>query len=177
MPHGPTNKAMSEQPPPMFYRVQHASSFTNNEAGGFAAKGRYCMADCHHWVNKEIFESHLDWEATPVEATPYISLFDKLADAQNFANLLIGRGFGGVLIARIKPPTPSLELTSWSIHLADQAVELPVWRSSKGCTFISTAAIRRNLGVEVSVSRESEWFAVEEVPSNMVTVIWKQPVW
>jgi hypothetical protein len=157
---------MSKQPPNAFYRVQHANSFTAFDEQGFKSQASYLMDHCH-WVNKAMFESHLKWKARPSEPTPYISVFDNMRDAQARADVHLNQGHRIVLIAKIEPRY--LNLTSWPIHFADMDVELPVWCSSDGHTFISTAAIRRHLRVDVRISQASEWFAAEKISANLIT--------
>jgi hypothetical protein len=162
---------MSEQPPPNFYRVQHNGPFTHYDDEGFSAQASYIMDWCQ-WVNKEKFESHLGWNANPVEPTPYISLFDNLADAQKHADFHVKQGRHGVFIAKVVPS--ALTLSSWLIRFSNGNINLPVWKAADHHTFISTSAIGRYLRVSLEISQASEWFAVDVIPANMITVIWKQ---
>ena len=64
--------------PAALYRVQHDKSYTHYDSvNGFSSKGHYLMANSF-WLNKQNLESHLRWEARPIEPTPFISAFDNL---------------------------------------------------------------------------------------------------
>lgn len=47
-------------------------------------------------------------------------------------------------------------------------IRLPVWKDPGACVFISTVELRRHIGVDTSISQESEWFAIEEIPASMI---------
>lgn len=112
----------------------------------------------------------MNWKARPLEATPYISLFDNFDDAFKRAQFHVKKGCQGVFIAEIKPK--SLVKTEWGIGFANEDVMLPVWESEERDAFIATSAIREHLRVDFRISQVSEWFAVNYIPSDMIRIVW-----
>lgn len=57
-----------------------------------------------------------------------------------------------------------LRRRSVKIEFPDKTVQLPVWQDQYG-TFVSTSDVRERLGVPVSESQRSEWFALDYIPA------------
>lgn len=72
----------------------------------------------------------------------------------------------GVFLAEIN--TSSLQPTFLDIEFADRVVQLPAWGNMESVKFISTRAIRKHLGVQASISWNSEWLALDYIPCNMI---------
>lgn len=58
-----------------------------------------------------------------------------------------------------------------NVNMLDRSIALPVLRSSRGTLFITTADARRCLGVDVAVSQQSEWFALDYIPLSEISAI------
>ena len=74
-----------------------------------------------------------------------------------------------IIIAQIE--SKFLKPTFISLKVSDQEIALPVWSSTGGTMFISTVDARRHLGVQLSTSQKSEWFAVDHIPAEMIVRI------
>ncbi|KAF2106910.1 hypothetical protein BDV96DRAFT_310010 [Lophiotrema nucula] len=92
-------------------------------------------------------------------------------DALKRAQLLIKNGFQDVFVAKITPS--ALRPVNLTIHFDNEAVQLPVWQTKEKDTFIPTSSIRRHLRVNHAISQLSEWFAVEDIPRSMITMIYR----
>lgn len=174
--------------PARFYRVQHDGSYTIfDHVDGFESPGHYQMA-YSFWLNRGKLESHLNWKARSDQPTPFISVFDNLGklftrsaiskctsllillvfagDANDRALLLRQRNTG-VFVAEID--TSSLQGAVLDIEFAEGVIKLPVWvNEESGVTIVSTSAVRTHLEVGLSVSQESEWFALDHIPYSMI---------
>src|SRR5690242_16227910 len=82
------------------------------------------------------------------------------------------RDIGTSFIAKIQPQ--ELQRAILPIHFAKEVVELPVWHTPEGYTFIATADIRQHLRVDFSIGQLSEWVAMGEVPASMINIVWTQ---
>ncbi|KAK4234440.1 hypothetical protein C8A03DRAFT_18663 [Achaetomium macrosporum] len=164
------------QPPPAFYRVQHDRSFTRYDDDEFEARGHYSM-DWGHWINRRKLERHLNWEDRSPEPSPFISAnylyiltshLPTTDDAQDRARSLRRRGCTGVFIARID--ARSLELGYLPIQFRNMpTVDLPAWRDrDTGVIFLSTPDVQWHLGIQRPISQISEWFALDEIPREMI---------
>lgn len=102
--------------------------------------------------------------ASSIEPTVWFLLVFK-AEAETRAQHHV-RHNTGVFLAEIN--TSSLQPTFLDIEFADRVVQLPAWGNMESITFISTRAVREHLGVQVSISQKSEWFALGYIPHNMI---------
>ncbi|KAL4947204.1 hypothetical protein BDW69DRAFT_204617 [Aspergillus filifer] len=154
---------------PFFYRIQHDRSYTIFDPQyGFESNGHYSMP-YSFWLNKGKIESHLDWEACPMQPTPFISVFDDIAKADERLKHHQRRGDTGIIVAAID--TSSLRPTIINIYFADTTVRLPAWKNNEGTTFVSTQAFREHLRVQTSISQASEWLALDCIPLNIIRQI------
>ncbi|KAL4994475.1 hypothetical protein BDV10DRAFT_203803 [Aspergillus recurvatus] len=127
--------------PPSFYRIQHDRSCPIfNPQDGFESHGHYLMP-YSFWLNSGRIRSHLVWGDSPVEPTPFISVFDDIAKARK----------------RIL-----------DIEFAHITIQLPAWANNQGTTFISTLVVRDHLRIQNCIFQDSEWFPLDYIPINMV---------
>jgi hypothetical protein len=79
----------------------------------------------------------------------------------------VSKGDTGVLLAEIN--TRSLRGSVLEVESGgDDMIYLGVWENLDGVVFISTVELRRHIGVQVSLSQQSAWFAIEEIPASMI---------
>ncbi|OJZ79618.1 hypothetical protein ASPFODRAFT_54946 [Aspergillus luchuensis CBS 106.47] len=156
--------------PPFFYRVQHDRSYTIfDPQTGFESNGHYSMP-YSFWLNKGKVESHSDWQARPIQPTPFISVFDDRAKADERLKHHRCQSDTGIILATID--TSSLSPTIIDIYFANNTtVRLSAWENNEGTTFVSTQAFREHLRVQTSISQASEWFALDCMPLNMICQI------
>ncbi|KAJ3566824.1 hypothetical protein NPX13_g6989 [Xylaria arbuscula] len=167
--------ALPQSLPTNFYRVQDEHSFTlydNSGNNGFESRGHYCM-DYSHWINQGRFNAHLDWKHKTSEPTPFISVFDNEDDAKTWAAQRYLKKCRKIIVVRIF--TRDLKPIVLPINFQERTVQLPAWEHPSGCVFLSTYNVRRELSVPVSVSRESEWFALDFIPATMITGVKRFP--
>ncbi|KAL4931888.1 uncharacterized protein BDV17DRAFT_227850 [Aspergillus undulatus] len=152
--------------PPSFYRVQHDRSYTIfNPQDGFESNGHYLMP-YSFWINNGRIRSHLMWGDSPVEPTPFISVFDDIAEARKRVRHHQCRGDTGIFIAEID--TSSLCPKILDIEFADITIQLPAWANNQGTTFISSRVVREHLRIQNCIFQDSEWFALDYIPINIV---------
>jgi hypothetical protein len=88
-----------------------------------------------------------------------------IADATKRAQFLTGLGCRRVFIARIPPGRLQKKL----ITIGNGC--LPVWQTPESEMFIATVDVRKHLDVRLEISQASEWFAVSEIPEEMITIL------
>jgi hypothetical protein len=82
---------METMAPERVYRAQSDISCTGyDEDVGFVAQGHYYM-DYNHWLNKDKFERHLNWEDRSLQSSPFISVFDNLGDCLGNPSVILQR--------------------------------------------------------------------------------------
>ncbi|KAI4283520.1 MAG: hypothetical protein L6R38_002101 [Xanthoria sp. 2 TBL-2021] len=156
-------------PPQFFYRVQHQGSYTYyHPHTGFEARGHYKM-DPSHYINGSKVRSHLKWADRPIEPTPFISVFDNYEDADHRARFHIQRGDHNVFIAAIN--AESLRPLLFNLNTADGPVDLQIWQTPGYDTFISILDLKSALRLEPWMGQASEWLAVDDIPSELITLL------
>ncbi|OIW31545.1 hypothetical protein CONLIGDRAFT_667429 [Coniochaeta ligniaria NRRL 30616] len=152
------------QLPLYFYRVQHDRSATDeNPDGSFSC--RYRLQEDYSDFRYALHR-HLTWKDR--RATPFISVFNNGYLAEERARFHVNSGDTGVHTCRIDPRMLRegyLELRPFEMP---GAVRLPVWMWGSRCTFVSTADVRKYLGVRDGIGQNSEWFALGVIPAGMV---------
>jgi hypothetical protein len=89
------------------------------------------------------------------------------ADARERAADHLQWGDRGIFMAKID--ARSLEPSTLPLRFGHGTVRLPAWECRYGGpTFVSTSDVRRLLGVRVTVSQLSEWFALDYIPTDMI---------
>jgi len=153
---------------PRLYRVQHERSFTHYEPSiGFVAKGFYWM-DYSHWFNPRKVRKHLDRDDRSLEPSPFISLFDNLADAERRASFHRKRGDSNVFVAQID--MSEFERYCLSIQFLEGSIEIHGWIHPRERTkLFSMQEIGRKFHIEFSIIQRSEWLALESIPPEMIT--------
>jgi hypothetical protein len=86
-------------------------------------------------------------------------------DASRRAELHRKQDRRNIFIAQID--TSALQKSSLKLVFLDETVNLPIWESDE-VVFISTRAIREHLRIDYRISQESEWFALEHIPSSLI---------
>ncbi|MCJ1474802.1 hypothetical protein MMC13_003462 [Lambiella insularis] len=154
--------------PPTLYRVQHQTSFTRYEPSiGFEANVVYWMA-YSHWFNGKKVREHLDWNSRPLEPSPFISLFDNLADAKKRASFHRSRGDRDVFVAQID--TSRCIQHRLSIQFLDGPIEMNGWIHPETKTMLfPMREVGGKLRLEPGTVQRSEWLALGCIPQEMVT--------
>ncbi|KAH8586008.1 hypothetical protein B0O99DRAFT_92884 [Bisporella sp. PMI_857] len=149
------------------FRVQHKRSFTYYEPNvGFKTNGFYWM-DYSHWFNP----SKVRKNDKSSELSPFISLFDNLADTQKRASFLRKRRERNMFIAQIVP-TSEFNLYCLPIQFLNSRININSWIHSETKTlFFPTQKIESKFSINYSIIQRSEWLALFSIPTEIITQI------
>jgi hypothetical protein len=163
---------MATHSPREFYRVHHRDSFTFYHHGtGFQTRESYQFGRLSppQWLNKQRFQAHVAG-AIPVDrfVTPFISMFDNFTRAYDLALTWQNKGYQNVFIARIRPGR--LDAIEIELQFQHGTISLPAWMSD-GVIVIATMDVRVYLGMEEGRSDMAEWFVVEDIPAEWISIV------
>ncbi|KAL8754824.1 MAG: hypothetical protein Q9199_004067 [Rusavskia elegans] len=123
--------------------------------------------DPSHYINVSKVRGRLKWADRPIEPTPFISVFDNYEDAYNRAHFRIQRGDHNVFIAAMN--AESLRPLILKLYTADGRIDLQIWQTPDRDTSISILDLRSALRLEPGICHASEWLAVDDIPSELIT--------
>lgn len=81
--------------------------------------------------------------------------------------------FKNVLIAQIRPQVlrrDAIRLPAVQDHTL-YYIDLPVWKATDRAWFIASKDVHSHLGVQSDYNHASEWFTIDDIPGDMVTII------
>lgn len=101
--------------------------------------------------------------------TAFHAAYNCTDDALNRVRHHNRSGHSGVFMTQIT--LWHLARSTINVNMRDRSIVLPVLRSSRGTVFITTTDARSCLGVDVAVSQQSEWFALDYIPLSEISAI------
>ncbi|KAJ8066465.1 hypothetical protein OCU04_005525 [Sclerotinia nivalis] len=122
-----------------------------------------------HWINRKKIHEHLDWNSRLEELSSFISVFDNQDDALARVKVHQKRVRQGIFVAQID--TQSLRPILLSITFRGGTEDLPAWEGYDSVKFLLTRDMGQYLGVNVAVSQQFEWFALNHIPAGIITRI------